>query len=165
MRNPQQQVDSLVNSAMELLSVRAWPGPERNPRIEDYIMSDPTRKTISKRRLWIGGAAILLGGSAIGAAVTSMVTHSFSGTLVGTDGTNYNVQGQMSIEDQGGGQKQVEVSIDGVPGATPIQSGTLKLDDGRVVQVVPVQDGLQMMVPVDPTDKAPAKPAPAAAPK
>ncbi len=150
--------DDIVNSALELLGARAWPGPERNPRIEDYIMNESVGKRTTKRKLLIGGLLLLLGGTAIGAVTTTIITYRFTGVAVDTAGNRYDVEGDVQIE-QSGDQQHATVRLEGLPPG-PIQSGELKLEDGRVIQMVPIDGGASVTYPPEPAKVTePAKPA------
>jgi len=142
--------DDIVNSALELLGARAWPGPERNTRIEEHIMSvvNADRARMTKRKLWIGGLLLLLGGTAIGAVTTSLVTYRFTGVGVDSQGNRYNLEGEMQVEETGD-QKQIYMSVDGLPSEGALQSGELILEDGRKVTIVPATEGMTVTLPAD----------------
>lgn len=144
-----------LNSALDLLGARAWPGPERNPRIEEAIMNQTGGVYVSKRKLLVGGLLLLLGGTAIGAVTTTLVRQQFTGVAIGRDGTQYEVKGEL-IEQTQGDQREVSVSLEGLPDQ-PIQSGELKLEDGRVLKIQPVDQAGTAAITVDaPPGKAPA---------
>src|SRR5262245_59808158 len=99
MSNPHDsRIHDPVHRALDLLRARAWPGSNRNLAIEEFIMSGSRRFNVSRRGLWLGGAILVLCGSAVAAVVTGVVTHAFTGTVVGSDGTTYQVKGVMQIE-------------------------------------------------------------------
>lgn len=141
--------EEIVNSALEMLSVRAWPGPERNTRIEDYLMSQTnTGRALSRKKLWLGGLMLLLAGSAIGAVTTRLVTYRFTGEGVDAEGNRYSLEGEMQVEEHGD-QKQVTMSVDGLPTGGGLQSGELTLEDGRKVQIVPATEGMTITLGTD----------------
>lgn len=142
--------DEVVNSALEMLSVRAWPGPERNTRIEEFIMdrANAGRPALSRKKLWLGGLMLLLAGSAIGAVSTRLVTYRFTGEGVDAEGNRFALEGEMQIEEQGE-QKNITMSVDGLPPAGGLQSGELTLEDGRKVQIVPATEGMTVTVGTD----------------
>lgn len=149
--------DEIVNSALELLGARAWPGPERNPRIEDYIMNESIGKRTTKRKLLIGGLLLLLGGTAITAATTTLITQRFTGYAEDADGNRFEVEGDIQIE-QVEGEQQTTVRLEGLP-SKPIQSGQLQLEDGRVIQMVPIDGGASVTYPPEPAKSTePVKP-------
>ncbi len=142
-----------VDSALESLGARTWSGPKRNPRIEEYIaMSASNRLSFSKRQVWIGALATLLCGGVVGAAITTVVVeYSFVGSVVLPDGSTRDVAGTLQMEQVGGDdanpQYQATVSLDGLPEGGEIQAGTLTLEDGTVMQVVPVDGGAEFTLP------------------
>lgn len=150
--------EDIVNSALELLGARAWPGPERNTRIEEYLMNESV-STSKKRKLWIGGLLLLLGTTAIGAATTTLITQRFTGYAEDADGNRFEVEGDIQIE-QIEGQQQTTVRLEGLPDK-PIQNGQLQLEDGRILQMVPIAGGASVTYPPAPArTEDPARPVP-----
>lgn len=127
--------DDIVNSALELMSVRAWPGPERNPRIEDHIMNVPLGNRTTTRKLCIGGLLLLLGGTAIGAATTSIITQRFTGYAEDADGNRFEVEGIIQI-DQVEGEEGATITIEKAPDQ-PLNHAELRLEDGQVLRMTP----------------------------
>lgn len=123
-----------ADASLQALASLDWPGPERNRRIEEFLMHIQQKATHQRARagIWLGVAAVLLGGAVYGGV-----------RLYDRYIVKMNVNGKESVHEVEAlpdGNALVEVPLEG-GGTARILVGPENVgEDGRIRAGITIQD-------------------------